>query len=189
MAKTANSENVRRDVEGPDFKGAIELIRGPIARNKSDSSSLGQDNSTIYKRIDKQYGVNRQAATMFASLDGMQADKRTDVLRSLFGLVQNAGYGNFDDLVDRAERAASEKPAATAEAKPALPDHPSDDSDLVKAGGEDPAPGEADGTAGAKAEIKVGRGPKAGKPLSGPDALAKVRGDASHLSVVPDAIN
>lgn len=175
MAKVANSENVERDIKGPDFVEAIKLIRGPIARNKSDSSALGQDNSTLYKRIDKQYGVHGGAAKIFASIDAMQADKRTDCLRSLFGLIRNAGFGQFDDLVDIAEGKAT-KPPATVKKTASKPDHPSDDSDLRNAGGPHPVEGEADGTAAERASEDAAR----------PSPLAAAR---AHLAVVPDATN
>lgn len=171
MAKAANGENVARDVKGPDYVEAIKLIRGPIARNKSDSSALGQDNSTLYKRIDKNFGVHPGAAKMFAGIDAMQDDKRNDCLRSLFGLIQNAGFGKFDDLVDRAEG----KTSAPAKAeKAALPDHPADSSDLVVAGGDTPAEGEADGSASERAHEAVGR-----------TSLKRAK---AHLTAVPDAI-
>lgn len=171
MAKAANGENVARDVKGPDYVEAIKLIRGPIARNKSDSSALGQDNSTLYKRIDKNFGVHPGAAKIFAGIDGMQEDKRTDCLRSLFGLIKNAGFGKFNDLVDMAEGKTTTAPKAE---KQALPEHPADDSDLVKAGGDQPAPGEADGGASERAHEAVGRSP-----------IAKAK---AHLSAVPDAV-
>lgn len=162
MAKAANNENVGREIEGPDFKGAIELIRGPVAKNKSDASSLGQDNSTIFKRIDKQYGVHRGAANTFASIDRMQKDKRVDYLRSLLGLLSNAGYDGFNDLVDRmgAAPTAQAKPDKKGKTKKAADQPlgedqanaflsqasqpPADDSDLVDAAppavAEDPEP-------------------------------------------------
>jgi hypothetical protein len=172
MARTANAENVKRDVEGPDYKGAIDLIRGPIRTNQSDSSSLGQENSTLYKRIDKQMGVNRGAAKAFAAIDGMAPEKRDDHLRSLLGLLKHAGYGEFSDLVDRAQSVQPSKPNPDGD-----PDFdevdgpPADDSDLREAGGSEPAPGEADGTAAVKATARAGKT----KPLSGPEALRKVR--------------
>lgn len=164
MAKTANSENVKRDVEGPDYPGAIQLIRGPIAANRSETSSLGQENSTLFKRIDKQCGVHRGAAVSFAGIDKMPEDKRTDYLRSLLGLLKHAGYGNFNDLVDRAQ-VVTPPAKKDAPAKKDLPEPAPGDADLREAGGPE-AEGEADGTAGMK-------------------ALAAAR---RHLSAVPDAI-
>jgi hypothetical protein len=122
MAKTANSANVKRDIEGPDYKGAIDLVRGRIRSNQSESRSLAQDNSTLYKRIDKEHGVHTGAAKDFAKIDGMAPEKRTDYLRSLLGMLGFAGYDNFDDLVDRAQ-----KPAPTGEGKDKVEALPADE--------------------------------------------------------------
>lgn len=119
MAKQANDENVRRDEDGPDYDAAIGLIRGQIRTNQSDVQSLAQDNSTLYKRIDKQHGVHRGAAKQFAAIDQMAPDKRTDFLRSLLGLLGHAGYDKFNDLVDQAQRPTPAKGKAEKAAKPA----------------------------------------------------------------------
>lgn len=106
MARAANSENIKRDESGPDFNGAVGLVRGQIRTNESDIQSTAQDNSTLYKRIEKQMGVHRGAAKDFAKIDKMAGEKRTDYLRSLLGLLGVAGYNDFDDLVDRAQKPA-----------------------------------------------------------------------------------
>lgn len=180
MARTANSENVRRDVEGPDYQRAVDLIRGPIRTNQSDASSIGQENSTLFKRIEKSMGVHRGAATDFAKIDKMAPEKRDDYLRSLKGMLKVAKFGDFDDLVDRAEKAPDKKPdgeafdyKAAAKKKPAKPAKgaekvatpPEDGSDLAEAGG-------ADGS----------------QPTGVESAIEKAR---AHLRVVPapDALN
>lgn len=104
MAKTANSENIKRDEEGPDFSAAIDLVRGRLRTNDSNQRSLAQDNSTLYKRIEKDHGVNSASAKDFARFDKMAPEKRTGHLRHLLGMLSRAGYDNFDDLVDRAEK-------------------------------------------------------------------------------------
>lgn len=109
MARPANSENIKRDEAGPDFQQSIGLIRGKIRANESDISSSAQDNSTLYKRIEKM-GVHRGAAKDFAKIDKMGSEKRTDYLRSLLGLLGFAGYNDFNDLVDRAQRPGKARP-------------------------------------------------------------------------------
>lgn len=125
MANTANDASIRREEAGPDYVAAINLVRGKLRANDSDQRSLAQDNATLYTRIEKQHGVHKGAAKTFASIDKMAQDKRTDFLRSLFGLLGFAGYDNFDDLVDRAQRPSANakpdvqpKPAPDAEAGP-----------------------------------------------------------------------
>lgn len=104
MARTANSQTIEREEQGPDFEGAISLIRGRIRTNQSEIRSIAQDQSTLFKRVDKEKGVHAGAAKDFAKIDAMAAEKRTDYLRSLLGLLNYAGYDNFDDLVDRAQK-------------------------------------------------------------------------------------
>ncbi len=140
MAKAANNANVEREMEGPDYPGAIELIRGPISRNKSEASSLGQDNSTIYKRIDKQHGVHGGAAKDFAKIDGMQADKRVDYLRSLLGLLKHAKYDKFNDLVDQMTGAPTAKaPAKGKKTKVDAPISADDANAFVAKAGQKPS--------------------------------------------------
>jgi hypothetical protein len=110
MARSANSANIRRDEQGPDFKAVVDLVRGRLRTNDADQKSLAQDNATMFTRIEKQHGVHKGAAKTFAQVDKMAAEKRTDFLRSLLGLLGIAGYDNFDDLVDRAQKPAG-KPA------------------------------------------------------------------------------
>lgn len=107
MAKKADSENVAREIEGPDYASAIELVRGPIRTNQSNASTMGQNNATLFKRIDKECGVHPGAAKDFAKVDKMAPEKRDDYLRSLLGLFGHAGYDKFDDLVDRMQKEAA----------------------------------------------------------------------------------
>lgn len=144
MAKTANAENVKAAVVGPDYDAAIKLIRGEIAGDKKRTSSIGQAIGKAWKRIEQQFGMNRAAAQAFARVDEMAVETRTDYLRTFFNLCNRAGYGTFDDLVDRAEKASPErkpraarstetaaKPRRSADdAKPG----PEGDTDLVDAG-------------------------------------------------------
>ena len=137
MARSATSENIARDEGGPDFQGAINLIRGKIRTNQSDSRSLAQDNSTLFKRIDKQMGVHPAAAKDFGKIDGMAPEKRTDYLRSLLGLLSFAEYDNFDDLVDRAQKPSGKK-EGKAKAKEPAADKPAAAPDALD-GNEQPS--------------------------------------------------
>lgn len=121
MAKTANDESVKRDEDGPAFDEVIGLIRGAVRNNQAEVSSIAQDSSTIYKRIEKQLGVHRGAAKQFAAIDGMAPEKREDFLRSLLGLLTHAGYANFNDLVDRAQRPTKAAKGAKAKDKADTP--------------------------------------------------------------------
>jgi hypothetical protein len=109
MAKQANDENIARDESGPDYDGAISLIRGQIRTNQSDINGIAQDQGTLFGRIDKQMGVNAKAAKAFSAIDIMADEKRTDYLRSLLGLLGRAGYDKFNDLVDHMHRPAGDK--------------------------------------------------------------------------------
>lgn len=127
MARSANSKNIQRDQDGPDFQSVIGLVRGKLRSNDSDQRSLAQDNATLFTRIEKEHGVHKGAAKTFAAIDKMAGEKRADYLRSLIGLLNFAGYDNFDDLVDRAQRPgqapAAKKPAPAGKgAKAQAPD-------------------------------------------------------------------
>lgn len=118
MAKTASSENIQRDEDGPDYDKTILAVRGQLRANDADQKKLAQENSTVYKRIEKEYGVHSGAAKQFAAIDKMAAEKRSDFLRSLLGLLNRAGYNDFDDLVDRAQRPKTEGETKTSASVP-----------------------------------------------------------------------
>lgn len=132
MAKPATADNVKAAMQGPDYDAAIKLIRGEIAGDKKRTSSIGQAIGKAWKRIEQQFGMNRAAAQAFARVDEMAAETRTDYLRTFFNLCDRAGYGSFDDLVDRAEK-APEKPATprkprASDPRPAAPKKSADDA-------------------------------------------------------------
>lgn len=104
MAKPANSANIKRDQEGPDYQAVVGLVRGQLRNNDADQKSIAQDNATIFTRIEKTHGVHKGAAKTFYQIDRMSPEKRTDYLRSLLGLLGIAGYADFDDLVDRMQK-------------------------------------------------------------------------------------
>lgn len=133
MAKAANEDNVGTEISGPDYAGALKVLNGPIAAQKAKTSSVAQDIKTLYDDMEKKMGINRAGAKIFAGLSSSE-DTRTDVLRTLFGLCKEAGYLDFDDLVDRAQdetrtearskpRPAPKPPVSAADAEAAAKRH------------------------------------------------------------------
>lgn len=130
MARKANKESVAAAENGPDYKGALALIRGDIREAKDETSTIGQRVGQDWKRIEKVMGLNRRGAQMFAGIAFLPSDTQADILRTFYGLVKEAGLSEFTDLVDIAE-AGEAKPKAPPAAPQPIADHPSDDSDLA----------------------------------------------------------
>ena len=157
MAQSADRESVNRADSGPDYAGALQLIRSDIKQDKEETSRIGQRVGGTWKRIEKTMGLNRAGAQMFARIDGMAPESRSDVLRTLIGLAKAARYTDFNDLVDQAQNATPKAPPAPPApitpaaggskadaALAAAPPHPRDDSDLL-GGGDDETGGDSGG--------------------------------------------
>jgi hypothetical protein len=81
---------------------AVQATRG-IKAKKDNVSSLNGEIADIYAKVDG-HKVNVKAGKIFYALDRMEEDERNDVLRSLNGLCDAAGWDEVDeDLVDQAE--------------------------------------------------------------------------------------
>ena len=154
MAQSATADSVSAADQGPDYEGALALMRGEIRQAKEETSSLGQNVGQAWKRIEKQMGLNRKGAQMFNGILFLAPDTQRDVIRTFMGLLRASKLDRFDDLVDRAEQAGQgetkpkpspRKPGTPAPAAEA-PTHPADDSDLA---GEDDGAIDAGGDEGA----------------------------------------
>lgn len=101
MAKTASTETVQSDMQPPNFRAAVQKVR-TITAKRDKIGSVNGEISDIYAKIEG-HKVNRKAAKIFYSLDRMEAVERNDILRSLEGLLDAAGYDEEarEDLVDQ----------------------------------------------------------------------------------------
>lgn len=149
MAQSATPDSVSAADQGPDYEGAIALMRGEIRQAKEETSSLGQNVGQAWKRIEKTMGLNRKGAQMFNGILFLAPDTQKDVVRTFMGLLRASKLDRFDDLVDRAQQPPADddkpkpsprKPGTKAAPAAEAPSHPADDSDL--AGEDDDASGE-----------------------------------------------
>lgn len=173
MAQSATADSVSAADQGPDYEGAIALMRGEIRQAKEETSSLGQNVGQAWKRIEKTMGLNRKGAQMFNAILFLAPDTQKDIIRTFIGLLRASKLDRFDDLVDRAEQAGESetkpkpsprKPGTKAAPAAEAPSHPADDSDLageddgaIDAGGEDGASFDPE-TATQTAEAAAGSG-------------------------------
>jgi len=104
MAKSASAESVQADMQPPNFRAAVQKVR-TITAKKDKIGSVNGEIADIYAKIEG-HKVNRQAAKIFYALDRMEMADRNDVLRSLEGLLDAAGYDEEarEDLVDKASK-------------------------------------------------------------------------------------
>ena len=86
MAKPANTENVARADNPPDYAGANNLIQEILAEQQNSSKISGKI-SAIYKRIGEKR-VDAAAARIVTTLYKMQPENRIVTLRSLFGMLE-----------------------------------------------------------------------------------------------------
>ncbi len=101
MANKASAANVQADMQPPNFRAAVQHVRTTKAK-KDKMSGLNGEIAAIYAKIEG-FKVNRKGAKIFYALDNMEASERNDVLRSLNGMCDAAGWDEIDeDLVDKA---------------------------------------------------------------------------------------
>lgn len=103
MAKKASATKVAADMRPPNFRGAVQLIRGGIEKLKDKISGINGEIAGKWGTIEG-YHVNKKAGQIFAALDKLPHQDRVDIMRSLNGLIDAAGWQDEEeDLVDAAE--------------------------------------------------------------------------------------
>lgn len=147
MPKRANADNVNGQNE-PDWGEAWDIIE-EVHASEQEQSTISGIIGQKWQRIEKM-GVNRTGAQLASRIFKMEAPIQADVLRTMYALFAVKGITIPEDLVDKAERTASETggggggrrasflpdatetPAPPRASGPAPePDHPDDDSDLA----------------------------------------------------------
>ena len=102
MAKAANAANVAADMRPPNFRSAVQLLRG-IDKKKEKIAGVTAEIGDIFAKVEG-HKVNKKAARMFVTLDNLEPEDRVDIMRSLNGLIDAAGWEETAaDLVDKAE--------------------------------------------------------------------------------------
>lgn len=119
MANKADKSRVRNDLQGPDYSGAIDIIRDQIAGKKNRVSTINGEVSDLWAQIEKK-GVNKQGAKVFQRLDAMDEGDRNDVLRTIQAMAEAAGWSKKGDMLDQVQNNVVEmpRPAAKAADKP-----------------------------------------------------------------------
>lgn len=113
MAKTARKESEEvSEVKKPDFAKALRIIRNDVRPAEEMSAAERGKLSGAWKAVEKDANCCRAAAKIFAKLLEMSDETRDDYLRTLYGLMTEAGIGISRDLVDQAEGVEHKFPVA-----------------------------------------------------------------------------
>ncbi len=102
MAERATAERVGNDMRPANFRGAVQRLR-TIKPKKERIAGINGEIGGIYDAVEG-FKVNKKAARIFLTLDGLEPDEQQDIFRSLTGLIDAAGWEK-GDLVDQAEGA------------------------------------------------------------------------------------
>jgi hypothetical protein len=103
MAKKASAEAVAADMRPPNFRSAVQIIRGAILKKKAAIQGINSEIGDQWAKVEG-YKVNKKAGQIFATLDKLEQEERMDIMRSLNGLMDAAGWDDENaDMVDRAE--------------------------------------------------------------------------------------
>ena len=100
MAERATADRVAADMRPPNFRGAVQRLR-TIKAKKERIAGITSEIGGIFDAVEG-FKVNKKAAKIFLPLDALEPDERADIIRSLKGLIEAAGWTE-GDLVDQAE--------------------------------------------------------------------------------------
>ena len=102
MANKATAAGVQADMQPPNYRAAVLQIRTTKAK-KDRVSGINGEIAGVYAKV-AGFKVNTKAGKIFYALDNMTPEDRADVMRSLSGLCDAAGWAETEqDLVDQAE--------------------------------------------------------------------------------------
>lgn len=103
MANKATAEKVAADMRPPDYRYAVQTIRGGVNQKKAKVSSLNGELSDLYAKIESK-GVHPKAAKFWAGIDKLEPVERMQIMRSFNGMCDASGWPETDgDMVDAAE--------------------------------------------------------------------------------------
>lgn len=107
MAKTATTDGVSRDHNGPDYEGGLETVK-KIMGIEQNAKSIGGNAKTLWETLDS-LRVDRGSARMLKAVLAKQPDNRVMLLRGFFGLLIAAQETKEidlpGDLVDQMHKA------------------------------------------------------------------------------------
>lgn len=103
MAKKASADIVSADMAPPNWRSAVQIIRHVITKKKEKIQGITSEIGDQWAKVEG-YKVNKKAGQIFAALDKLEHPERVDIMRSLNGLIDAAGWDEeSEDLVDAAE--------------------------------------------------------------------------------------
>lgn len=103
MAERASRDKVAADMQPPNWRGAVQIIRHSIVKKKAKVQEVNQAIGEDWAKVTG-YKVNKKAGVVFGMLDKLEHEERTDFMRSLNGLIDAAGWDKeAADLADLAE--------------------------------------------------------------------------------------
>jgi hypothetical protein len=101
MAVRATSDQVAADMRPTDYRKAVQTLR-TIQPKKEKIGEINGTISGIFATVEG-LKVNKKGARIFLALDRLEAADRADVIRTVTGLSDAAGWDAAPDLVDSAE--------------------------------------------------------------------------------------
>ena len=102
MGNKATKDSVAADMAPPNYRAAVQRLR-TIKAKKDKIGGVNGEIADIYAKVEG-HKVNRKAAKIWVVLDNLEPAERLDVMRSLDGLADAAGWEETaSDLVDAAE--------------------------------------------------------------------------------------
>ena len=138
MAEAASAENA--NIRPPDYRYAVQQIRGAIEKKKEAISAKNGEIADTWAKIESR-GVNKKGAKIFAMLDKVEPTERMDILRTVNGCCDAAGWPEQEgDIVDQAEGNVVQMRVGGA----AAPDPDVDDDDPPAKTDDDDAAGDED---------------------------------------------
>lgn len=103
MAAKASADKVAADMRPPDYRFAVQTVRGTLPTEKAHIARINGKIGDMFARIEGK-GVNKKGAKIFAALDVLEPEERNDILRTLEGMVAASGWElDAHDLADEAE--------------------------------------------------------------------------------------
>jgi hypothetical protein len=102
MADAANDDSVGAAIRPPQYRKAVQDIRGRIEPKRDKVSSINGEIADAWAKIEG-LGCNKIGAKIFQKLDQLEPDERADVLRTIQGMISVSEWPELNDLVDQAE--------------------------------------------------------------------------------------
>lgn len=102
MGSKATTDKVAADMSPPNYRAAVQRLRR-IKVKKDKISSVNGEIADVYAKVEG-HKVNRKGAKIWMILDSVDAAERNDMIRTIDGLSDAAGWDEeAKDMVDLAE--------------------------------------------------------------------------------------